>query len=138
MTGPRVINRDEIEKVFQETSRGEFAANWRSEWQRGMMRLHRMRRTGSLSMKWSAWARVAGDVQRGIAFARGTPTFCSEGTRGAAFETFYAFTGGGTLTVENTLIMPSRGCVAPNYCLMTPQTSSQMRFLSSTARSWCC
>ena len=49
MTGPRVINRDEIERVFEETSRGEFAANWTSEWQRGMMRLHRMRRAGALS-----------------------------------------------------------------------------------------
>jgi len=46
MTGPRVINRVEIQKVFEETSRGEFAANWMAEWQRGMMRLHRMRRTG--------------------------------------------------------------------------------------------
>jgi len=49
MTGPRVIDREEIEKVFEETSRGEFAANWTTEWQRGMMRLHRMRRTGALS-----------------------------------------------------------------------------------------
>jgi ketol-acid reductoisomerase len=49
MTGPRVIDRAEIEKVFQETSRGEFAAAWMSEWQQGMMRLHRMRRTGALS-----------------------------------------------------------------------------------------
>jgi ketol-acid reductoisomerase len=49
MTGPRVIDRAEIEKVFEETSRGEFAAAWMSEWQQGMMRLHRMRRTGALS-----------------------------------------------------------------------------------------
>ena len=49
MTGPRVINRAEIEKVFEETSRGEFAANWMTEWQRGMMRLQRMRRTGAAS-----------------------------------------------------------------------------------------
>ena len=49
MTGPRVINRAEIERVFEETSRGEFAANWMTEWQRGMMRLHRMRRTGAAS-----------------------------------------------------------------------------------------
>jgi len=49
MTGPRVINRKEIENVFEETSRGEFAANWMTEWQRGMMRLHRMRRTGAAS-----------------------------------------------------------------------------------------
>ena len=49
MSGPRVINRSEIEKVFDETSQGEFAANWMTEWQRGMMRLHRMRRTGAAS-----------------------------------------------------------------------------------------
>ena len=49
MSGPRVINRGEIEKVFEETSRGEFAANWMTEWQRGMMRLRRMRRTGAAS-----------------------------------------------------------------------------------------
>lgn len=49
MSGPRVINRAEIEKVFEETSRGEFAAAWMSEWQRGMMQLHRLRRTGALS-----------------------------------------------------------------------------------------
>ena len=49
MTGPRVINREEIEKVFAETSRGDFAANWMTEWQRGMMHLHRMRRTGAAS-----------------------------------------------------------------------------------------
>ena len=49
MTGPRVINRSEIETVFQETSRGEFAANWMTEWQRGMMRLYRMRRAGAAS-----------------------------------------------------------------------------------------
>ena len=49
MTGPRVVNRSEIEKVFAETSRGEFAANWMTEWQRGMMRLHRMRRSGAQS-----------------------------------------------------------------------------------------
>ncbi len=49
MTGPRVIDRNEIEAVFAETSRGEFAANWMSEWQRGMMRLHRLRRIGAAS-----------------------------------------------------------------------------------------
>jgi ketol-acid reductoisomerase len=48
-SGPRVVDRAEIEKIFEETSRGEFAANWMTEWQRGMMRLHRMRRTGALS-----------------------------------------------------------------------------------------
>jgi ketol-acid reductoisomerase len=49
MTGPRVINREAIETVFRETSTGGFAAEWMSEWQRGMMRLHRMRRAGASS-----------------------------------------------------------------------------------------
>lgn len=49
MTGPRVIDRDEIVKVFGETSKGEFASNWMTEWQRGMMHLHRLRRTGATS-----------------------------------------------------------------------------------------
>jgi ketol-acid reductoisomerase len=50
LTGPRVINRDEIEKVFQETARGDFAACWMTEWQLGMFHLHRMRRTGAKSL----------------------------------------------------------------------------------------
>lgn len=50
MTGPRVINRDEIEKVFDETARGDFAARWMTEWQTGMVHLHRMRRTGQASL----------------------------------------------------------------------------------------
>jgi ketol-acid reductoisomerase len=49
MTGPRVINRPEIEKVFEETARGDFAACWMGEWQLGMFHLHRMRRTGRAS-----------------------------------------------------------------------------------------
>ncbi len=49
MTGPRVVNHDEIKKVFAETERGDFASNWVTEWQRGMMHLHRMRRTGAAS-----------------------------------------------------------------------------------------
>jgi ketol-acid reductoisomerase len=44
--GPRVINRDEVEFIYEETARGEFAAHWMQEWQLGMPRLHRMRRTG--------------------------------------------------------------------------------------------
>ncbi|MDX1412879.1 MAG: ketol-acid reductoisomerase [Candidatus Promineifilaceae bacterium] len=47
MTGPRVIDYYEIQKVFEETERGEFAARWMQEWQLGMPRLHRMRRTGA-------------------------------------------------------------------------------------------
>ena len=50
MTGPRVINREEIEKVFEETIRGDFAARWMTEWQLGMFHLHRLRRTGAKSL----------------------------------------------------------------------------------------
>lgn len=49
MTGPRVINRAEIEKIFEETARGDFAASWMTEWQLGMFHLYRMRRTGKKS-----------------------------------------------------------------------------------------
>jgi len=49
MSGPRVINRDEIEKIFQETAQGDFAARWMTEWQLGMFHLYRMRRTGKKS-----------------------------------------------------------------------------------------
>lgn len=48
-SGPRVIDYDEIQKVFEETECGEFAARWMQEWQLGMPRLHRMRRTGAAS-----------------------------------------------------------------------------------------
>jgi ketol-acid reductoisomerase len=48
-SGPRVIDRAEIERVFQETVRGEFAAKWMQEWELGMPRLHRMRRSGAAS-----------------------------------------------------------------------------------------
>lgn len=47
MSGPRVINRAEIQKVFEATERGEFAARWIEEWRLGMPRLHRLRRTGA-------------------------------------------------------------------------------------------
>lgn len=49
MSGPRVINYEEIQRIFEETERGEFAARWMEEWQLGMPRLHRMRRTGAAS-----------------------------------------------------------------------------------------
>lgn len=49
MSGPRVINREEIEKIFEETARGDFAASWMTEWQLGMFHLYRMRRTGKKS-----------------------------------------------------------------------------------------
>jgi ketol-acid reductoisomerase len=48
-SGPRVINYEGIQQVFEETERGEFAARWMQEWQLGMPRLHRMRRTGAAS-----------------------------------------------------------------------------------------
>jgi ketol-acid reductoisomerase len=44
-SGPRAINRQEIENIFEETSIGDFAANWMLEWQLGMPHLHRMRRS---------------------------------------------------------------------------------------------
>jgi ketol-acid reductoisomerase len=50
MSGPRVINRDEIRKIFVETSQGDFAARWMTEWQIGMVHLNRMRRTGQNSL----------------------------------------------------------------------------------------
>jgi ketol-acid reductoisomerase len=50
MTGPRVINREEIEKIFEETSQGDFAARWMTEWQLGMFHLYRLRRTGAKSL----------------------------------------------------------------------------------------
>ena len=62
-TGPRVINRDVIEQVFDETSRGDFASEWVTEWQRGMMHLHRMRRTGQSSpmeVEGREWRRLFG------------------------------------------------------------------------------
>jgi ketol-acid reductoisomerase len=49
MSGPRVINREEIEKIFDETARGDFAARWMTEWQLGMFHLYRMRRTEAKS-----------------------------------------------------------------------------------------
>jgi len=42
--------RTEIEKIFKETVRGDFAACWMTEWQLGMFHLHRMRRTGAKSL----------------------------------------------------------------------------------------
>jgi ketol-acid reductoisomerase len=49
MSGPRVINRNEIEKIFNETAQGDFAARWMTEWQLGMFHLYRMRRTEAKS-----------------------------------------------------------------------------------------
>lgn len=44
-SGPRVVNYDEIEKIFEETEKGEFAKRWLLEFQSGMPTLNRMRRT---------------------------------------------------------------------------------------------
>ncbi|ADK14595.1 MULTISPECIES: ketol-acid reductoisomerase [Clostridium] len=44
-SGPRVINYDEIEKIFRETEKGEFAKRWLLEFQCGMPTLNRLRRT---------------------------------------------------------------------------------------------
>jgi ketol-acid reductoisomerase len=63
MSGPRVINRQEIEKIFEETAQGDFAARWMTEWQLGMFHLHRMRRTGAKSEMekvGSEWRRLFG------------------------------------------------------------------------------
>ncbi len=49
MSGPRVINCDEVENILNETEKGDFAARWMQEWQLGMPHLHRMRRTGQES-----------------------------------------------------------------------------------------
>jgi len=45
--GPRVINRGEIERIFEETERGVFARDWMQEWALGMPQLHRLRRTAA-------------------------------------------------------------------------------------------
>ncbi|WP_419175854.1 ketol-acid reductoisomerase [Desulfosediminicola sp.] len=44
-SGPRVINEEEMEKIFEETENGIFARNWLQEFSLGMPTLHRMRRT---------------------------------------------------------------------------------------------
>lgn len=43
--GPRVINEEEIRRIFAETERGQFARDWMQEWSLGMPTLHRLRRT---------------------------------------------------------------------------------------------
>jgi ketol-acid reductoisomerase len=47
--GPRVINLDEIRKIFKETEDGVFARDWMQEWSLGMPQLHRLRRTAANS-----------------------------------------------------------------------------------------
>src|SRR3954468_8573227 len=43
--GPRIINLEEIQKIFAETEAGVFARDWMQEWSLGMPQLHRLRRT---------------------------------------------------------------------------------------------
>lgn len=47
--GPRVINMEEIRRIFAETEAGVFARDWMQEWSLGMPTLHRMRRTAANS-----------------------------------------------------------------------------------------
>ena len=47
--GPRVVNADEVRKIFDETERGLFARDWMQEFALGMPQLHRLRRTGAES-----------------------------------------------------------------------------------------
>jgi len=47
--GPRVINEDEIRKIFAETDKGIFARDWMQEWSLGMPTLQSMRRTAANS-----------------------------------------------------------------------------------------
>jgi ketol-acid reductoisomerase len=49
-SGPRVINDEEIRKIFAETERGEFARDWMQEWLLSMPTLHRGRRSGRRSL----------------------------------------------------------------------------------------
>lgn len=44
-SGPRVINEDAMQEIFEETQRGEFAKNWMIEFNHGMPLLNRLRRT---------------------------------------------------------------------------------------------
>ncbi|MEH0018092.1 MAG: ketol-acid reductoisomerase [Desulfobacter sp.] len=48
-SGPRVINRDAMEEIFEETAKGIFAKNWLQEFSLGMPTLNRMRRTAAES-----------------------------------------------------------------------------------------
>ena len=47
--GPRVINEDEVRRVFAETENGMFARDWMQEWSLGMPMLHRLRRSAAES-----------------------------------------------------------------------------------------
>jgi len=61
--GPRLIREEEVEKLLQETERGEFAAEWLNEWQLGMPRLQRMRRAGvesGMEVEGAEWRKLFG------------------------------------------------------------------------------
>ncbi len=61
--GPRVINVEEIQKIFKETEAGIFARDWMQEWSLGMPQLHRLRRTAansSMETTGAAWRRDFG------------------------------------------------------------------------------
>jgi ketol-acid reductoisomerase len=47
--GPRVINLEEVERIFHETEAGVFARDWMQEFALGMPQLHRLRRTAAQS-----------------------------------------------------------------------------------------
>jgi ketol-acid reductoisomerase len=47
--GPRVVDEEEIRKIFAETEKGVFARDWMQEWALGMPQLHRLRRTAAES-----------------------------------------------------------------------------------------
>jgi len=64
ISGPRAIDRQEISNIFEETSRGDFAANWMQEWQLGMPHLHRMRRTeaeSEMEIVGGEWRKLFGE-----------------------------------------------------------------------------
>lgn len=47
--GPRVIDEEEVRRIFSETEKGQFARDWMQEWSLGMPMLHRLRRSGAES-----------------------------------------------------------------------------------------
>ena len=57
--GPRIINIEEIQKIYHETAQGLFAKEWQLEYVAGMPVINRMRRTEkeSLMEKWGEQAR---------------------------------------------------------------------------------
>ncbi|MDR3575280.1 MAG: ketol-acid reductoisomerase [Anaerolineaceae bacterium] len=66
MSGPRVINYDEVEKILTETERGDFAAHWMEEWKLGMPHLYRMRRTrakSAMEIEGREWRELFGDTE---------------------------------------------------------------------------